>query len=358
VGFFAAGKLKRVDLGASTPQTLADAQAGRGATWSVEGTILFSPTVENGLFRMPASGGQPTRVTRLGVGQLAHHQPRFLPDGRHFLFYVLGGGSGIYLGNLEIEAAPPRLLTAADSAGEYLLSGSVNGSVSGWLTFVQQNALVTRRFDVAREQLSGDPVTLAQSVGTDAYQAGAFSVSRSGLIAWRTGAGGSRQLVWFNRSGKRTGTPADLDASTLYFPELSPDGQRLAVPRGPIGARDIWLAGSTRSTRFTFDPADDFGVVWAPDGSRVVFASNTKGTYDLYLKPADSSTPEQLLLASADTKFPNSWSPDGRFLSYYSSLNGGDLMVLPVLPERNGKPYPFLSTPFDERNAAFSPDGK
>ena len=33
-------------------------------------------------------------------------------------------------------------------------------------------------------------------------------------------------------------------------------------------------------------------------------------------------------------------------------------MVLPMLPERNGKPYPFLSTPFSELNGMFSPDGK
>ena len=148
------------------------------------------------------------------------------------------------------------------------------------------------------------------------------------------------------------------DAAGLFFPELSPDGRRVAVSRGTFAARDIWLTDSDRSTRFTFDPADDFVAVWSPDGSRVVFASTRKGPFDLYVKPADGSGPEQVLLASADGKIPNSWSPDGRFLLYRSTLNGNDLMVLPVLPERNGKPYPFLSTPFNEQNGAFSPDGK
>ena len=305
-------------------------------------------------------GGQPTPVTRLGAGQVAHRQPRFLPDGKHFLFYVQGSENGIYLGNLELEGAAPRRLTAANSAGEYLISGGVGGSVSGWLTFLQQNTLIARRFDAARGQLSGDPVTLAQSVGSDVFSDGAFSVSRSGLVAWRTGTGGSRQLVWFNRAGESTGTLGAPDASFPSVPELSPDGHRVAVTRGPVGARDIWLTDSTRSTRFTFDPADDVGAVWSPDGRRLVFASNRKGIFNLYLKPTDGSGPEQLL-ASSDGKLPNlpnSWSPDGRFLLYRSSPNGGALMVLPVLPERNGKPYPFLSTPFDERNGAFSPDGK
>ena len=358
LGFFAVGKLKRIDLGASAPQAIADVQGGRGATWNAEGTILFAAASNTGLFRVPAIGGQPTQLTRLSAGQLTHRQPRFLPDGKHFLFYVQGSQSGIYLGNLEIDGAAPRLLTAADSTGEYLISGSVGGSVSGWLTFLQQNTLIARRFDAAGGQLSGDPVTLAQSVGSDAYRAGAFSVSRSGLVAWRTGSAASRQLVWFNRAGARTGTMGAPDASGLFDPDLSPDGQRLAVNHGLLGARDIWLTDSTRSTRFTFDPADDTSAVWSPDGRRLVFGSNRKGSYDLYLKEADGSSPEQVLLASADAKFPISWSPDGRFLLYWSVLNGGDLMVLPVLPERNGKPYPFLSSPFNERNGVFSPDGQ
>lgn len=190
VGFFADAKLKRVERGGSAPQILADAPAGRGGTWNAEGTILFSPNTSGGLFRVAATGGQPTPVTSLSSGQATHRQPRFLPDGRRFLFYVVGSQSGVYLGELGKQGeigAEPRRLTAADSAGEYL--------ISGWLTFVQQNTLRARRFDAARGQLSGDPVTLAQSVGVDGTRAGAFSVSRYGLIAWRTGSGASRQLV-------------------------------------------------------------------------------------------------------------------------------------------------------------------
>ena len=93
VGFFAEGKLKRVDLGGSAPQTLADVSPGVGATWNAEGTILFSPGVATGLFRVPATpttGGQPTSVTHVSAGQDAHRTTRFLPDGQRFLFYVVG----------------------------------------------------------------------------------------------------------------------------------------------------------------------------------------------------------------------------------------------------------------------------
>ena len=142
---------------------------------------------------------------------------------------------------------------------------------------MQQNTLLARCFDAAQGQLFGDPVSLAQSVGGDTFQAGAFSVSRSGLVAWRTGTGGSRQLVWFNRAGERMGTLGAPDAFGQFNPELSPDGRRVAISRGTAGTRDIWLTDRTRSTRFTFDPADDFDEVWSPDGSRVAFAPAEKG---------------------------------------------------------------------------------
>jgi Tol biopolymer transport system component len=225
---------------------------------------------------------------------------------------------------------------------------------------VRGNDLVAQRFDAGRGQLSGEPVTLAQAVGADPINsAGAFSAA-SGVIAWRNGGGGRRQLIWFNRSGQNAGTFGAPNDSGLFNPELSPDGKRAVITRGPVGSADLWMQEGTRISRFTFDPADDRYAIWSPDGARVVFASNRKGTFDLYEKPANGSGSDEILLQSADTKRPNSWSPDGRFVLYWSSQNNGDLMVLPVAKtEKPGdrKPYPFLSTPFNEQDGAFSPDG-
>jgi Tol biopolymer transport system component len=126
--------------------------------------------------------------------------------------------------------------------------------------------------------------------------------------------------------------------------------------RGPIGSSDIWVQEGIRNTRFTLDPADDRYPIWSPDGARLAFASNRNGAYDLYDKAADGSGTERHLLQSPDFKRPNSWSPDGRFILYWSEQNNGDLMVLPLTGDR--KPFPFVSTPFDEQQGDFSPDGK
>jgi Tol biopolymer transport system component/predicted Ser/Thr protein kinase len=354
LGFFADQKLKRIDLGGGQPQSLADvanAAVAQGS-WSEQGAILFNAGNATALFRVPASGGQVVAVTKRGKGQVSHRSPRFLPGGKQFLFTSTGTEPGLWLGSLN--AGEPRRISAfaagAESVGEYL--------APGWLVRVRGNVLVAQRFDASRGQLSGDPVTLAQDVGLDQNTlAGSFSVSPSGTIAWRTGGGGGkRQLTWFNRAGQIAGAWGAPDDANLRFPELSPDGKRVAITRGPVGSTDLWIEEGTRTSRFTFGQGSNFNAIWSPDGRRVVFSSTRKGVQDLYQKPADGSGSEELLLQSAETRRANSWSPDGRFILYYSAQNNGDLMVLPLTGDR--KPYAFLSTPFNEDQGFFSPDGK
>jgi eukaryotic-like serine/threonine-protein kinase len=119
---------------------------------------------------------------------------------------------------------------------------------------------------------------------------------------------------------------------------------------------DIWIEEGIHSSRFTFGQGSAVDTIWSPDGRRVVFASNRKGAFDLYEKPADGSGSEELLLQSAELKRPDSWSPDGRYILYWSAQNNGDLMVLPLTGDR--KPFAFLSTRFNEQSGVFSPDGK
>jgi hypothetical protein len=84
LGFFADGKLKRIDLAGGPPHVLADASVGRGGSWAVDNTILFAPTAVGSLWRINATGGRPSAGTTLRPGMIGHLWPQFLPDGQPF----------------------------------------------------------------------------------------------------------------------------------------------------------------------------------------------------------------------------------------------------------------------------------
>jgi Tol biopolymer transport system component len=354
IGFFSAGKLKRVDITGGPPQIVADTPNGRGGAWNRDGTILFAPTNASGLVRVPASGGEFQPVTKLAPPrQGSHRWPQFLPDGRRFLFFVQGNpeGQGIYLGSLD--STDTTRLTSAEGAGAYTEPGA--------LVFQQQNALVVRGFDVAGSRLTGDPVTIADRVSYDAgFNLAGFSVSAVGRLAYRAGGSERRQLTWFDRTGKVVGVAGEPDTNNLVTNALSRDGRRIAVMRTVQSNQDIWMIDVLRggATRFTFDPALDAFGVWSPDGTRIAFESNRNGSLDLFLKPSSGAGAEELVLASPSTKIPTDWSLDGRFLLYQNAdpKTGWDLVALPMIGDR--KPIVVVSTPFEERGGQFSPDGR
>lgn len=349
LGFVVGLELRSVELAGGQPQVIASVAPFAEASWSADNAILYAWGAQP-LMRTSPTGRQSSPATALASGQRVHRVPRFLPGGMKFLFFTNGSEPALWLGSLG-GAAPRRIAPVTpgtDSAAEYV--------EPGWLIRVRQNSLVAQRFDPARGDLSGESIKLASGVGVDSdSEAGAFSVSASGEIAWRAGEAAGRQLIWFDRNGRNLGALGPADELVLN-PEISPDKQRVAVTRGRLAMSDIWIEEGLRSTRFTTDPADDRIEIWSPDGKQVVFASDRTGTMNLYRKTADGLGKEELLLQSNEWNLPNSWSPDGRFILYESRHSNGDLMVLPLTGER--KPFPFLNTPFKEEMGAFSPDGK
>jgi serine/threonine protein kinase len=263
VGFFADSKLKRIDVGVGAPQVLANVSVGRGGTWNSDGIILFGRSVIEPLFKVSATGGEPVAVTRLEAGQMNHKFPQFLPDGRHFIYFVTGGPrQGVYAGSLDGTSS--KRLANADATAVV--------SPSGFLLFLRQTTLFAQAFDFKGQELSGNPFPVAEQAAFDAVTNGAGFSAASDIVAYRTGSAGvARQLTWLDRSGKTVGTIGGADAARLLDPELSPDGKRLAVHRTANGNTDIWLIDAARGvpTRVTFATAVDAWPIWSPDGSRV-----------------------------------------------------------------------------------------
>ena len=313
IGFFADTKLKRLTIGGAVQVvTVASGSVARGGSWNREGVILFVRNTRSPIYRVPASGGEPVAVSKSEAGT-GHRFPYFLPDGRHFLFSVLGSSAvnGIYLGTLD-SSESTRLVTVGggDTGAVYL--------PTGWMLWVHSGTLVAQRLDVEKRTMIGDPVTVAEQVAYDAgTQAGALSVSATGLISYRLGGASHRQLRWFDRAGKALG-PLGAPDEGLFAPRVSPDGRRAAVYRNFQDTLDIWLMDETRLSRLTFDAVQHRFPIWSPDGSQVAFDAVRKQARDLYVGSPARPGGESLLFESSEDKFASDWSADGRFLLYTS----------------------------------------
>ena len=213
VGFFADGKLKRINLTGGAVQVLADAPVPRGGTWNAEDVIVFAPTINSALMRVAAGGGPVEPVTQLTVGQGSHRWPQFLPDGRQFLFSMATGlpeTHGAYVSSLDGEKTV-RVMPA-ETAAMY--------ASPGYLLLVSQGVLIAYPFNTANGTVTKAPIPVTQPVGADdGALHSAFSVSEQGVLAYRVGTGSRRQLVWVNRMGELFGRIGSIDEDSPANPE-------------------------------------------------------------------------------------------------------------------------------------------
>ena len=359
IGFFAQGKLRKISASGGPPQTTCDAPNGRGGTWGPDGTIVFTPTTQSPLRRVSAAGGIPVDASTLNISQNenSHRWPSFLPDGKHFLFWARSSRgpheNQVYVG--ELGSPQTKALMKSDSMAVY---------ASGHLLFLREQTLMAQPFDLSRLELDGDPVPITDRVGMNGSTAHPlFSVSQNGAVVYQSGdAEGNWDLQWVDRDGKQAGFAAPPDR--YVTPSLSPDGSHLAVMifNGAFGTGDVWVFDLARGTktRLTFGPANQSMPVWTPDGKTVIYESAQSGVPHIYEKQADGSGTEKPVLVTSDgMEYPNSISPDGRYLIYERKLKSDAAYHLWVLPLFNqGKPFPIVQTTFEERDGQISPDGK
>jgi len=356
IAFFADGKLKKVRPRGGV-ETLCEAQDGRGGSWSRDGTIVFAPLSQGPIFAVDAAGGEPRPLTTLDSSrhETSHRFPSALPDGKHFLYVVLPGGSrGFQVMSGSLDGHKGRPVLTADSAPVY--------AEPGYLIFLRNGTLVTQRFDPRSLRLQGDPLDLhgspprSQTTGLRVA-----TVSSTGSLAYMEGGDTNDRLTWYDRAGHPLGV-VSLPGAQYWGVELSPDDRTAAVTRrGGPNESDVLLVDLARGvpTRFTHSPSLNQWIRWSHDGSQIAFESNRKGTYDIYLKPANGSRPESLLVGGrSQFKHPGGWSADDRLL-VFSELNPGtgfDIWYVPT--DGSGPPVPYLQTTFNEHFPTLSPDGR
>jgi len=357
IGFFAGGKLKRIEAAGGQLATLADAPVGRGGSWNRDGVIIFTPTPPSSLYRVSAAGGEASAMVTVDVphGEFPRMFPQFLPDGRRYLYFSAGGqrpGTRI-VGVGSLDSQEKKQILNADFAAIY--------APPGYLLFRREATLMAQRFDAVKLELSGDPFPVAEQVGFDgtSFQTLA-SASENGVLAFQSLGAGNTQLVWVDRGGKQlgiVGPPGDYSGLAL-----SSDDGRLAFQQTDpdTGNVDIWvteLNGNT-SSRFTFDPVVEFGPVWSHDGGRIAFSSLRDGFPNVFQKVSSGAGEDEPMFKSPVPTIPSDWSKDGRFLICATvGLNTRwDLWILSVSGERKWET--FLETPYNEQRATFAPSGR
>jgi len=359
LGFFSGGKLKTISVDGGSPAVLCDATLGRGGTWNAEGTILFAPTFESGLYQVPSSGGTPRQVTTVDKSKHdSHRWAHFLPDGQHFIYLAIthnnprDPNNGIYFGSLD--GKENRFVMQANTQAEYS---------AGRLLFMRDTALVAQNFNPKTAVLEGPVVPLAEQALVDpgTWRA-AFSVAGESMLAYVSGGAATSQLTPYDRSGKSS-VPVIDKVANLNHLRISPDGQRV-VGDGGESLTDIWVYDLQRhvSTRFTFGPGSAAAPIWSPDGKWIAYGLLERGHLDIYRKPSSGMGQAELLL-EGDAKnlqnWPNDWSPDGKSLIYSVGdlVGSAQLWVLPLTGEDH-KPRPLMTTPFMMLEGRYSPDGR
>ncbi len=355
LGFFTGGKLKTIEASGGPVLTICDAPGTRGGAWGPDGTILFSGTWTP-IYRVSASGGAAVPITTLSQPALSNRWPHFLPDGRHFLYLEanFSGGSG--------ESASVYVASLDSKENKLLFHVRSNVSYSnGYLLFMRERTLMAQPFDVKGLQTTGEPFPIAEHVQFDELVwGGVFSVSENGVLAYQGGASQSNsQILVFDRKGTqvaRLGEPANYIQG-----RISPDGQKVIsdILDPSAGNYQLSVWSGNNWSRLTFGSWRTVFGVWSPDGRRIIFSSNKNGPYNLYAKESNGTGNEEVLFESASSKFPTSWSPDGRYVAYNTTRpekRKVEVWILPLFGDR--KPFPFLQADFDVGQARFSPDGR
>ena len=360
VAFFAQGQLQKVEVAGGAPIRLAEAPIAYGGTWSDDNTLIYTPSLGAGLWRIPAGGGTPESLTKpdgaaKGYG---HTYPASLPGGRHVLFTVWGQNQGTAV--LSLETREWQLILPRKTFGSAIFE-PIDGSV-GRLLIVDQSAGVrVAPFDAAKPAPTSAEGSILDNVYYDVEnEARAWlAVSHTGTAVYSPADPAKFSLVWVDRDGQHSALGQDQDV--YREAALSPDGTKAVVRQ----RSDLWIHDLQRGTRSRFTSGSETAgttpagtttssmlALWNRDGTKILFSSNRGGDWDIYAQAADGSTPAVPLLPRPFDQFPESVLADGTLL--FRELHpktGRDLLTL----SRDGTVTPLRVTPANETEGQFSP---
>jgi serine/threonine protein kinase len=318
--FFSGGQLKRISADGGHAVSLTEISNPRGAVWSPDDTIYYSPGYVDGIWKIPASGGSPESVIEPDkeAGERTYRWPDLLPDNRT-LIYTVGTDRNpnnyddAYINAYSLDTGESRVLLERASMARFVQPNHI--------AFARRGVLYLATIDLNTLEVAPDPPPVLEELGGDPSSGVSyFDVSPNGTLAFVSGSVSDTRahLTVVDSAGEAARLP--LEPQSFHHPRFSPDGSKIAVTIGTGAAGtngDVWVYDlETESmNRMSFGSTDLYAS-FTPDGKWLAF-SHAEGELGIYRIPADGSgSPELISPAGLDGPLTESWTPDGSMLAF------------------------------------------
>ena len=363
VAFHEGGALRVASLAEGTVRTVAEG-ADCCTRWGGDGYLYYTAAAARNIMRVPVAGGTSEVVT-----------PSTQMDGREGEFHLLDDGD---TGLLTVWANPPRIDALRLSTGERVpVTSGLKSYIDneGRVVFAtMQGELMAAEFDTRSLTLVGTPVQVATEILVDLKNYPVYSLSPSGTLAYVNSVAivANMSPVWVDRAG--TVTP--INVNLKYDPAgngplaLSRDGRQVAMSIVDGDRTDIWVMDlvqdQTPRRRLTSRGLTNDRPAWLPDGNTLLFLGRAPGERAMWSQRADGAQAAQPVLENDTNRLlGGEVSSDGRWLVYRQGQDAQELDagtgasdIYAFDLQAGGEPQGLVTSDFDERTPALSPDGR
>ena len=357
IAFHSGQTLNKISVNGGGRVPLMESTVFAGGFWTDTGDLLIGSGLQEGLLRVPSSGGTASRIVDLAPGELFYAMPQLLPGGNDVLVTIYGTPPGPDRAAIDIVSLKDRsrkTVARGGTAARYLPTGH--------LVYTNRSTMFAVPFDLTAREVHGAAVPVLTDIAFDiAAGISQYSISADGTLVYRrnaAGASGTSNAVWLDTSGKQDLLPMK-PAQFGTVPRLSPDGKRLAMAIREGANQDIWIYDIERAqmTRMTFGDETFSAPVWTPDGKFLVFGSIGNG---LFWTRADGGGKPLPLVNRKSIAFPFSFSPGGARVAFYEVSGTPQIWTIPLQHGddlKAGDPERYNTSQFVESSPMFSPDG-
>ena len=318
---------------------------GAGGDWIyfVHGT---SATQDMDLWRIPARGGVPERLT---------HQDSDMRDparlGPGTILYVAreSDGSGPWIWAWDTVRKTSRRLTfgleeytslSASADGKRLAATVANPKIGLWSIPISTSVAEERE---------------VKPFGLPSSRALTPRIRGSALYYLSSQGGGDG--LWRYDDGKAVEVWKGTDSRLLQPPAVSADGRQIAIVTRNGGKRQLRLLTADGAESKLIAPEIDIdgAADWSPDGNWIVTGGNDGNGDGLFKIPTGGGA--QIRLAAGVARNPV-WSPDGSLIAYSGPNVFTQAPLLAVRPDGSPVKMPPIRTHRDGERLRFLPDGR